>query len=161
LMAKAMAPVNSSVRVPLEDMELDSRQDPRIVLRRLAKEFIPFIEKRFTEQIAWWMHARTAQDAQRIADMMQNPFGSVPGPTPPQRVLAILEDYFKRINKAGWWRLKDPKAAALLFLGSLHSYVTLHRLLRIMDPPMALDRYLDTLFDIWSHGARKSRRNRK
>jgi len=107
------------------------------------------------------MHARTAQDAQRIADTLQHPFGATSGPTPPQRVLAILEDYFKRISKVGWWKLRDPKAAALLFLGSLHSYVTLHRLLRIMDPPMPLDRYLDTLFEIWNRGAGARKSGRK
>jgi AcrR family transcriptional regulator len=161
LMSKAMAPLYSDIRIPMEKLEeVNPKEDPRKVLRALAKEFVPFLEQRFSEQIALWVHARTARDAQRIAGVIRNPFGPTTGPTPPQRGLKLLEEYFRRIAKAGHWKFQDPKAAALLFLGSLHSYVTLHKLLRIMDPPMPLDRYLDSLFGIWTHGAIR-RRKRK
>jgi AcrR family transcriptional regulator len=161
LMSKAMAPLYSDIRIPIQRLEeVNPKEDPRKVLRAVAKEFVPFLEQRFSEQIAWWIHARTAQDAQRIAGVLRNPFGTISGPTPPQRGLKLVEDYFRRISKAGHWKFRDPKAAALLFLGSLHSYVTLHRLLRILDPPMPLDRYLDSLFEIWTHGADR-RRKRK
>lgn len=154
LFAAAMQPKESDIRIPMEMLPaVDPKEDPRKALRRLAKAFVPFIEERLSTQIMTWMHARTAEDAQRIAGFLRSPFGEVSGPTPPQRALALLEDYFKKATKAGQMKVKDPKAAALLFLAELHAYVTLHRLVRIMDPPMPLNRYLDSLMDIWTRGA--------
>jgi hypothetical protein len=52
--------------------------------------------------------------------------------------------------------VRDPRAAALAFLGSLNAYVFLHRVMRIADPPVPLRRYVDTLLEIWSRGAIRS-----
>jgi hypothetical protein len=67
--------------------------------------------------------------------------------------VALLEDYFRRAAKAGRMRLRDPRAAALAYVGSLHAYVFLHRVARVFDPPLPLDVYLGSLIDIWTTGA--------
>ena len=160
LMMRAMAPLYSDVRSPLEKLTTANPRHPRRVLREVAEEFVPFLEQRFNEQIAWWVHARTAKDARRIAGLLRSPFGATQKPTPPQRGLKMLTDYFSRTSEVGTWKFSDPQSAALLFLGSLHAYVTLHRLLKILDPAMPLDRYLNTLFEIWTPANRR-RKKRK
>jgi hypothetical protein len=56
--------------------------------------------------------------------------------------------------------VRDPRAAALAFLGSLNAYVFLHRVMRIADPPVPLRLYVDTLIEIWQRGAiRPARRS--
>ena len=55
-------------------------------------------------------------------------------------------------------RVKDPQAAAMIFLGSLQSYAFLHRVLRAFDPPFPLERYVDTLLEVWTRGVIPSRR---
>jgi hypothetical protein len=47
----------------------------------------------------------------------------------------------------------DPRAAATAFQGALFAYVSFHRLFRILDPPLPLERYLETLTGIWENGA--------
>ncbi len=74
-------------------------------------------------------------------------------PTPPQRALRLIEDYLRRASAAGRLRLGDPLAAALMLLGTFQSYVTLHRMVRILEPPLPLDRYLDTVVEVWLRGA--------
>ena len=57
--------------------------------------------------------------------------------------------------------MRNPRAAALAFLGSLQAYVFLHRVLHI-DPPVPFERYLDTVLEIWKKGAiRGSKRGEK
>ena len=129
--------------------ELRGDEDPFAVLRRVAETLVPFLEKRFDETIARWMRSKSQDDARGGFPL---PFDPSKGPTPPQRVLALLEGYFQRACAAGRARTADPLAAALVFLGSLQSYVALHRLARVLDPPLPLDRYLNTLFEIWGRG---------
>jgi AcrR family transcriptional regulator len=129
--------------------ELRGDEDPFAVLRRVAETLVPFLEQRFDETIARWMRSKS-QDETRGFPF---PFDPAQGPTPPQRVLALLEGYLQRASAAGRIRTADPLATALVFLGSLQSYVSLHRLARILDPPLPLDRYLNTLFEIWGRGA--------
>ena len=38
-------------------------------------------------------------------------------------------------------------------MGSLVSYVFMHKVARILDPPLPLPRYIDNLLDVWTHGA--------
>jgi TetR/AcrR family transcriptional repressor of mexJK operon len=130
----------------------DGRDDPARVLRRLAFAVVPFLEAKLGENIARWLRARSAKEARTIT----LPFDPRRRPTPPARALALLEGYFRRARRAGRLDVRDTRAAALAFLGSLHAYVFLHRVVRISEPPVPLGRYVDTLLDIWSRGAVRS-----
>ena len=149
----AMASGVRQLRLPIEFLaDLDGSEDPRRVLRRLGRAFVPFIEARLAEQVARWMRAKAP--ARRLA----LPFDLDVKPTPPQRALALVEEYLRRARRAGRMRVPDPRAAALLLLGSLHSYVTLHQLVRISEPPLPLERYLDALVALWVAPATAPRR---
>lgn len=128
--------------------------DPAKVLRRLAFAVVPFLEAKLGENIARWLRARTAKEARTIT----LPFDPRHRPTPPARALALLEEYFRRARRAGRLEVRDPRAAALAFLGSLHAYVFLHRVVRIAEPPVPLGRYVDTLLDVWRRGALRTGR---
>jgi TetR/AcrR family transcriptional repressor of mexJK operon len=124
-------------------------EDPARVLRRLAFAVVPFLESKLGENIARWLRARS----ERAARTITLPFDPRRRPTPPARALALLEEYFRRARRAGRLEVRDTRAAALAFLGSLHAYVFLHRVVRISEPPVPLGRYVDTLLDVWSRGA--------
>src|SRR5437762_1978622 len=127
----------------IADLEhLDARSDPRIVLRRIAEKFIPFAEKVVGMNIAAYMHAQTS---------FVVPFDTRSADSPPRRGLRIVEGYFRRAAEAGVIRIRDPRAAALLFIGSLQSYVFLHKVLNVV-PLYPLGDYVDALIDLWSHG---------
>ncbi len=150
LFAVAMNPAPGEIRVPVEFLaEVDGGEDPRRVLRRIGEAFIPFLEEKIDEQISRWMRSKALQESPSFP----LPFDPEVRPTPPQRALALVEGYFDRAVAAGRMRLSDPRAAALLLIGACHSYVTLHRIARIAEPPLPLDRYLDTLVEIWTRGA--------
>jgi len=158
LFARALGRGGDDEPLPMEFLAaVDADADPRIVLRRLAHAFVPFVESKMAENIARWMHARTPDEARTLT----LPFDPRVRPTPPQRGLAMVEAYLRRAARAGRLRLEDPRAAAFVFMGSLHSYVFLHRVLRVADPPLALDRYLDTVLDIWTRGAIRPRAPRR
>ena len=89
-----------------------------------------------------------AQDPGRVPLL----FDRARRPTPPQRALALVENYLRRAARAQRLKVKDPRAAAIGFLGALNAYVLLHRVARAIDPPVALGRYLDTLIDVWLAG---------
>jgi AcrR family transcriptional regulator len=127
-------------------------EDPEQVLRRIAFAVVPFIESKLGENIARWLRARTSDEAR----ILKLPFDPRKRPTPPSRALSLLESYFRRASHAGRLEVRDPRAAALAFLGSLNAYVFLHRVMRIADPPVPLRRYVDTLLEIWSRGAIRS-----
>lgn len=147
LFAACMAPGPSDLRLPVDFLaELDGSEDPRGVLLRIGREFIPFIEHKLDEQVARFMRAKAGERA------FPFPFAGQPRPTPPQRGFAVLEDYFRRAAGAGSLRVSDPSAAALAFLGSLHSYVVLKRMLQVPDPEIPLERYLSTVLEVWTHG---------
>jgi AcrR family transcriptional regulator len=129
----------------LELAHVDARTDPRVVLRGIAERFIPFAEKVVAENIAIYMHDR--------ARSLVVPFDPSDADSPPRRGLVIVSDYFRRAMEAGVVRAGDPKAAALLFMGSLQAYVMLHRVLNALPKPYPLDRYIDALIDLWSNGA--------
>lgn len=135
----------------------EGHEDPARVLRRLAFAVVPFLEAKLGENIARWLRARSAKAARTIT----LPFDPRRRPTPPARALALLEAYFRRARRAGRLEVRDTRAAALAFLGSLHAYVFLHRVVRISEPPVPLGRYVDTLLDVWSRGAVRDGRGRR
>ena len=122
----------------------DGTADPRVVLRKFAEEFIPFVQSILGASLAVSMHARS----QRLVI----PFDTTAPETPPQRGLKIVTNYFRRAMKAGTIEPGDPRAAALLFMGSLQSYVLLHEVLKV-TPVHPLEKYLDALFELWTRGA--------
>jgi hypothetical protein len=81
------------------------------------------------------------------------PFDPRSASTPPRQAFRAIERYMRKAMKTGRLRVSDARAAATAFQGALFAYVSFHKLLRILDPPLPLDRYLDTLFAIWSRGA--------
>src|SRR5437660_7847385 len=129
----------------LDLVNVDARTDPRIVLRGIAERFVPFVEKVIAENIAIYMHNR--------ARSIVMPFDPGAADSPPRRGIVIVSDYFRRAMDAGVIRHGDPRAAALLFMGSLQSYVWMHQVLGISPKPYPLDRYIDALLDLWSSGA--------
>ncbi len=150
LFAVAMSPAPGEIRVPVEFLaEVDGAEDPGRVVRRIGAAIVPFLEEKIDEQISRWMRSKALQEAPGFP----LPFDPEVRPTPPQRLLALVEDYLRRAIAAGKLTLSDPRAAALLLIGCCHSYVTLHRIARIADPPLPLDRYLDTLVEVWTRGA--------
>jgi AcrR family transcriptional regulator len=160
LFAAAMASSEFNERMPMDFLQdLDGSEDPLPVLKHLAEAFVPFIEARLGENIARFMHARNSDEARTI----RLPFDPRSKPNPPQRGIAIVEDYFRRAARAGTLRLKDPRSAALAFLGALQSYVFLHKVLFVFEPPLPLKQYIATILEIWSNGAfeKKFRGKRK
>lgn len=142
LFAAAMEPK----KLPLEFLSgVDPKSDPRKVLKRVALAFVPFIEEKLSEDIVQQLHL----------------FRNGPPPFPgkvARRTLGTLADYMREATRAKRLRVKDPQAAAMIFLGSLQSYAFLHRVLRAFDPPFPLERYLDTLLEVWTRGAFQPRR---
>src|SRR5713101_6376623 len=129
----------------LDLAEVDARTDPRVVLRGIAERFVPFIEKVIAENIAVYMHEKSTS--------LLLPFDAHADDSPPRRGLVIVSDYFRRAMDAGVIRRGDPRAAAILFMGSLQSYVFMHHVLKVAPQPYPLDRYIDALVDLWSSGA--------
>jgi AcrR family transcriptional regulator len=123
-------------------------EDPARVLRRLARDFIPFIEAKMGENIARFLRARSEEEARTI----RLPFDPRKKSAPPVRAMRALEGYLRRAREADTVSVRSARAAALAFLGSLQSYVFLHRVLHI-EPPIPLGAYLDTVLDIWKRGA--------
>ncbi len=135
--------------------DVPSSEDPARVLRELARRFVPFIEQRMGENIARFLKAPSEEEARTV----RLPFDPRQKSSPPARAVAALEAYFRRAKNAGRLSLRDSRAGALAFLGSLQSYTFFHRVLRI-EPPIPLDAYLDTVLRIWTRGAlRPGRRN--
>ena len=123
----------------------DAATDPRIVLRRLAEKAIPFLQRTIGENIALYMHQRT-----RTSIVL--PFDPRDESSPPRRALATISDYFQRASIAGVLRVRNPRGAALLFMGSLQSYVFFHQVLNVVATPFPLSEYIDGLIDLWTEG---------
>jgi TetR/AcrR family transcriptional repressor of mexJK operon len=154
LFAAAMQP--RRIEVPEFMFELastDPASDPRIVLRRLAEQFVPFVQRTIAENLAVYMFSR-AQTSIVL------PFDPRDPDTPPRRGLEVVTEYFKRAEAAGVLRVRNPRAAALLFMGSLQSYVFIHQVLHV-SPAYPLPDYIDALIDLWSEGAFGGSRARK
>jgi hypothetical protein len=81
------------------------------------------------------------------------PFHDAPESSPPARAVEIFAHYFARLRELGRMETRHPRADALLFLGSLQSYIFMHYILRISKKPFPLEQYLDELFRIWGSGA--------
>jgi AcrR family transcriptional regulator len=158
LFEAAMVPGEGGFKVPLEFLaNVDAaRRDPAEVLREVGERFVPFIEEKLGETIALWLrsNALAAFPASPVApESLPLLFDRDRHPTPPERALALLENYFRRARRAGRFELADPRSAAVAFLATLHSYVALHRVVRAVDPPIPLARYLDTVVEVWTRGA--------
>jgi AcrR family transcriptional regulator len=122
--------------------------DPRKTLRHLAEAFVPFFEKKIGADLVRYLHAHPEE-------------ANGPDPAPNlaktrRRGFAMVAAYMDRASRAGTLSIRDPEAAATVFMGSLVSYVFLNRVARIFDPPLPLDKYLDDLLLIWSRGAIRS-----
>lgn len=124
----------------------DGRGDPRVILRSFAEEFIPFVRAVLGASLAVNMHARSRRTSLVL------PFDTSDLNSPPRRGLQIVTDYFKRAKKAGTIDVDDPRAAALLFVGNLQSYVLIHEVLGI-GPAYPVDKYIDALLSLWTKGA--------
>src|SRR5438128_10865190 len=154
LFAAAMESEPAGQALPTDFLaSVSATEDPARVLRRLARQFIPFIQPKMGENIARFMRARTEEEARTI----RLPFDPREKTSPPARVVAALAEYLGRARAAGAMSVHNARAAALAFVGSLHSYVFLHRVLRI-EPPIPLEAYLDTVIEIWRRGAIRSER---
>ncbi len=129
--------------------EMDGSEDPRRVLRRAAESIIPFLESKLRQVVARWVYFK------RVAGvgLMPLPFDPKSRPTPPQKNMKYLEDYMRRAARRGRLRIDDPSAAALAFLATVHSYVFLQHVMEVLEKPMPLERYLETVLDIWTRGA--------
>lgn len=140
---------SGSIEVPGfigELRSLDASTDPRIVLRAIAERFIPFAQTTIAANLAVYMHNRASTS-------FVLPFDTSSENTPPKVGLRIVTDYFRRASEAGVLRVRDPRAAALLFMGSLQSYVFLHQILNVSAKPYPLAAYIDQLIDVWTNGA--------
>jgi AcrR family transcriptional regulator len=135
----------------------DGSEDPAQVLRRAAETFVPFLEKKLRQTLARWVYFKNVPGVGRLP----LPFDPSSRPTPPQRGLAHLEGYMRRAVRRGRLRLADPRAAAMAFLGAVHSFVFLQHVMEILEEPMPLDRYLDTVLDIWTRGAATTPKRRR
>ncbi|MEA2568487.1 MAG: hypothetical protein QOI24_488 [Acidobacteriota bacterium] len=125
---------------------IDPATDPRIVLRAIAERFIPFAQTTIATNLAVYMHNRASTS-------FVLPFDTSSDSSPPKRGLRMVTEYFRRAAAAGVVRIRDPRAAALLFMGSLQSYVFLHQILNVSAKPYPLDDYIDQLIDVWTSGA--------
>jgi AcrR family transcriptional regulator len=133
--------------------------DPRKVLRRLAEGFMPFFELRIGADVARYLHAPPKHPEGRGASEMSEAPSELTEIR--RRGFNIIADYMKRAAKAGRLHVLDPEAAAIAFMGSLVSYVFLHRIARIIHPPLPFDRYLDNLIGIWTRGAIRGSKRKK
>lgn len=129
--------------------EMDGAEDPKRVLRRAAETMVPFLESKMRQIVARWVYFKRVPGVGR----MPLPFDPAARPTPPQKNLKYLEDYMRRAARKGRLRIEDPSAAALSFLATLHSYVFLQHVMEVLEKPMPLERYLETVLDIWTRGA--------
>ncbi|HXH93966.1 MAG TPA: TetR/AcrR family transcriptional regulator [Thermoanaerobaculia bacterium] len=129
----------------LELANIDPATDPRIVLRRLAQEVVPFISSIITTRIV----VATYESARRTSLVL--PFNAEEE-NPPKKAFRLLTNYMRRAAKAGVLHVRDPRAAALLFMGSLQGYVLFHYVLKV-EPIFPLAGYVDALIDLWSEGA--------
>lgn len=124
----------------------DPAADPRVVLRRFAEEFLPFIRSVLGASLAVNMHVRSRRTTLVV------PFDTADVDSPPRRGLRAITDYFRRAKAAGTIEIDDPRAAALLFVGNLQSYVLIHDVLGI-TPVYPVEKYIDSLLDLWTNGA--------
>ncbi len=143
----AMSPEESEEDFPVVAFlsSVPATEDPAKVLRRVAKELITYGEQRIRIWMVMALHDSARGEyrirlSERQAEIRRKSF-------------TVLADYMRRASRAGRLRLKDPEAAALVFTGSIQSYVLLQHVLKLFDPPLPVERYLDTLIQLWTRGA--------
>lgn len=147
LFAAAMSSAGIGVPSYVEELgRTPGDADPRVVLRRFAEQFIPFVMKVIGPAIAVQMHQNARQTTVVV------PFDTNNEESPSRRGLAIVIRYFERAMEAGVFRKADPRGMALLYISQLHTYVFIHQVLNV-KPVYPLDAYLDALIDLWVHGA--------
>jgi AcrR family transcriptional regulator len=128
----------------------DGSEDPRRVLRRVGEVMIPFLESKIRQMVSRFVYLKTTIPGVGPVPL---PFDLSQKPTPPQQNLKFLEDYMRRGVRRGRLGVGNPRAAALAFLATIHSYVFLQTVIPALDEPMPLDEYLDAVLDIWTRGA--------
>jgi AcrR family transcriptional regulator len=133
--------------------ETPGTADPRVVLRRLAETAIPFIDGEMSQSIARWMFSKGAEG-------LRFPFQQGKPDSPPARVFAMLEGYLRRARAAGRIRVPDTRAAALQFMGGINAYVFFHKVVKLVEPPVPLEVYVDTVLHVWTEGAVRPRKGR-
>src|ERR1044071_5455311 len=87
LFAAAMRPRH--IELPAAIVHLQATggaEDPRVVLRRLAGEFVPFVSNTIAENLAIYMHRRSQTSIVLPLDVS-------PQDSPPRRGLRIVADY--------------------------------------------------------------------
>lgn len=158
LFTAAMGTTPGPEMLPLAFLEeIDAATDPAEVLRQVAHALVPFIQAKLRENLGRWVHCRTVAGLGKIP----LPFDPAQRPTPPQRNLKFLETYFRRARRAGRVRTRHPLAAAFAYLATLQSFVMLQEVIPVLEKPMSLEEYLDTVIDIWTHGTlRKASKTR-
>jgi AcrR family transcriptional regulator len=129
----------------LELLHVDAATDPRLVLRRIAMEVVPFITRIISSRIVVAMRENSRRTS------LELPFDPA-GDSPPKAALALLSSYFERATKAGAMHVLDPHASAILFIGSLQGYILFHEVLKVR-PVYPLEKYIDALIDLWTEGA--------
>jgi hypothetical protein len=149
LFLASMGPVEPDMEPLAFLKDVEGSAEPTAVLRRVAETMVPFLESKIHEVVARWVHFKTFPGVGR----MPLPFDPGARPTPPQRNLRFLEDWMRRAVRAGRLDVKDPRAAALAFLSTVHSFVFLQHVLEALEKPMPLPEYLDTVLDVWTRGA--------
>lgn len=155
LFTAAMGATPGPELLPLAFLEtIDPGSDPRRVLRQVAHAVIPFFQAKLRENLARWVHGKAFPGGARIP----LPFDPDARPTAPQRNLGLLEAYFRRARREKRLRFRDARAAALAYFGTLHSYVLLQEVLGVVDRPLPLEAYLDTVLDVWMRGILPDRR---
>jgi len=158
LFTAAMGATPGSEMLPLAFLsDVPGTADPEDVLRQVAYAFVPFIQAKLSENLAAWVHFRTLRGGGRLP----LPFDPEVRPTPPQRNLSLLEDWLRRARRAGRVSVTNPRAAAVAFAASLHSFVMLQQVVRALEEPLDLDEYVETLLEIWRTGVIGRTRKKK
>lgn len=136
--------------LPLAFLEQASgEEDPAGVLRRVAETMVPFLEEKLRSTMARFVYFKAVGGVGKVP----LPFDPGVRPTPPQRNLKFLEDYFRRAVRHGRLRVSNPRAAALAFLATIHSYVFMQAVLQVLEKPLPLSEYVDTVLEVWTCGA--------
>jgi AcrR family transcriptional regulator len=159
LFGAAMACSELPLPLPIEFVkELKGTEDPLRVLRKIAERLIPILEATFAESVVHWFHSRKAEAGPVTIAL---PFDPRSKSTPPLQAFRVIEGFLQKAAEAGTLRVLDVRSAAASFQGTLFAYVSFHKFFRILDPPIPLDQYLDTVLAIWARGAAVERPARR
>ena len=150
LFVACMGAADADDLLPLAFLEQASGdEDPAGVLRRVAETMVPFLEGKLRATMARFVYFKAVSGVGKIP----LPFDPEVRPTPPQRNLKLLEGYFVRAVRHGRLRISNPRAAALSFLATVHSYVFMQAVMHVLEKPLPLSEYVDTVLEVWTRGA--------